>query len=116
MQAKRLISRLLPSEVVFLECDIQKTISKHIQKMDSVVHNARRMAMMAKVLNIPVISTKQANFGDIMPEIAEQHYEGVKVFEKNEFTMMEEPVFEYLKSLGRNKVVLYGIEAHICVK
>jgi len=39
--------------------------------MDSVVHNARRMAMMAKVLNIPVISTKQANFGDIMPEIAE---------------------------------------------
>lgn len=30
--------------------------------------------------------------------------------------MLEEPVLNYLTSLKKNKVVLYGVETHVCVK
>ena len=30
--------------------------------------------------------------------------------------MIEPPVLEYMRSLNRNQVVLYGIEAHVCMR
>ena len=55
---KKAISRLLPNEVVFLECDIQKNIIKHIMNYETVVHNAKRLTQVAKLFDIPVIATK----------------------------------------------------------
>jgi nicotinamidase-related amidase len=30
--------------------------------------------------------------------------------------MLEDPVEKYIQSLNRKKVVVYGVEAHVCVK
>ncbi len=51
-----------------------------------------------------------------MPVIKEVHDKNVTQFTKDEFSMLEKPVWDYFKSLNRPKVVLYGIEAHVCVK
>jgi nicotinamidase-related amidase len=60
-------------------------------------------------------------FGTTADEIAEvyekQYPEGVFRHEKVMFSMLEDPVMKKLESLApRNKIVLYGCEAHVCVK
>jgi nicotinamidase-related amidase len=63
-----------------------------------------------------VISTKQVNFGDIDEGVTKYHFDGVKVFEKKTFSMLDPTVTAHFESLRRRSVVLYGFEAHICVK
>ena len=82
-----------------------------------MAHNAARLAQTAKILGIPVIATTQINFGPISGMVSAKHHPGVKVFEgKKQFSMMTPEVDSYFRSLGRTSVVLYGCEAHICVK
>jgi nicotinamidase-related amidase len=44
MQQHKSISRLLPNDTIFLECDIQEKIITHIKQGDTVIHNAKRLA------------------------------------------------------------------------
>ena len=73
----------------------------HIKNFDTVVHNARRLTKSAKIFGIPIISTKQVSFGEVVKELSKEHFDNVKVFEKSQFSMMEDPVFDYLKSLKK---------------
>jgi nicotinamidase-related amidase len=69
------------------------------------------------VFDIPVISTAQVNFGPIDESITAQHHAGVKVFEKKTFSMLDSNIKPYLMGLsGRKNAVLYGVEAHVCVR
>jgi hypothetical protein len=67
------IARLLPSNCVFMECDIQTKMNKLILNFDTVVHNAKRLTKTAKALEIPVISTQQIPrvFGETVQELVE---------------------------------------------
>ena len=96
-----------------------------MHKSDTMTHNARRLTQVSQILNIPIIATRhvQANFGDIDARINEVTHEGRKIFDKSQFSMLEQPVFEHLQSLqnpetnsARKQVVLYGCETHICVR
>ena len=119
------LARLCPSSTVFMECDIQQKIGKHMHKSDTMTHNARRLTQVSEILDIPIIATRhvQANFGEIDARINDVTHEGRKIFDKSQFSMLEAPVFEYLQSLknpetnaSRKEVVLYGCETHICVR
>eukprot|EP00347_Sterkiella_histriomuscorum_P022871 403336845 len=76
---------------------------------------------MANLFQIPIIATAQAPkvFGPTIKELSDlytQFGDGAKHFTKNTFSMMEPQIYEHLQSLQRKKIVLYGVEAHICVK
>lgn len=120
MQKK--LFRLAPKEVIFMECDIQDKFIKHVQLGASVVHNAKRLAQTAQIFKIPVISTQQLPkiFGPTVKEIDEVYQnsqDSTFRFEKTDFSMLEKPVWEQIQSFSeRKKVVLYGIESHVCVK
>jgi hypothetical protein len=81
-------------------------------------------------LDLPVVFTEQypKAFKHTVPELL-PFTEGVPVFEKKQFSMLTPEVEEHLKGLGLNMgdseveavedeshVVLFGIEAHVCVK
>ena len=53
------ISRLLPTNTVFLQCDIQTKFEHIIHKMPIIVKNTARMARVARILKIPLIVTEQ---------------------------------------------------------
>ena len=90
---------------------------KHIFGFNAVAHNAKRLAQFSQLLNIPLIATKQANFGPIAEEITNAHPEGTLCVEKKMFSMLTEPVVEHLKLHSeRRNVVLYGQEAHVCIR
>ncbi len=63
-----------------------------------------------------MISTKQVNFGPTSELITKHHFDGVKVWEKKTFSMINSDTLPYLESLKRKSVVLYGVEAQICMK
>ena len=68
------------------------------------------------MFNIPVLCTRQANFGPVADDITKHHFDLVKVFEKKTFSMLNSETLPFVESLKRNSIVLYGIEAHICMK
>ena len=75
---------------------------------------------MAKLFNVPIISTAQVPkaFGPTIKELNDLYtnFGDVKQHVKSDFSMLEQPVLDYLTNLKRSKVVIYGIEAHVCVK
>ena len=82
-----------------------------------MAHNAGRLAQTAQILDVPVISTTQVNFGDICDAVKSKHFDGVRVFEgKKQFSMLTEEVDAHFRSLDCDTVVLYGCETHICIK
>ena len=114
-------TRLTCKNTVFMECDIQQKLGKFIQKNDTVVHNAKRLTQVSQITSIPVIATchVKKNFGDIDAIITEVTHPGRTVFDKSLFSMIEPPVEAYLDKLKDkhvDQVVLYGVEAHVCVK
>ena len=47
----------------------------------------------------------------------DKHFAGVRVFEgKSQFSMLTDEVDAHFRSLNRPSIVLYGCEAHICMK
>ena len=116
VQAGKKIARLTPETTVFFECDIQVRIAKAIHRFNTVAFNAGRLTQTAKAFNIPILSTKQVNFGDTSEEITKHHFDGVQIVEKKTFSMLNSDTLPYLESLKRKSVVLYGVEAHICMK
>ena len=116
-KAKKL-SRLLPTNWVFLQWDIQTRFENIIYKMPIVVKNSARMARTARILNIPLIGTVQNSktFGNTFDSIMKEHTEGMRMFEKSTFTMMNDEIAHHFMSLRRDTAVLYGIESHVCVQ
>jgi len=111
-------ARINHENCLFLECDIQEKMRELIPGYPVVIHNGRRMTQASKVLGIPVISTQQnpKTFGSTVKEISDHHHEKVMVFEKGLFSMVTEEVAEKIKGAGKEFVVLYGVESHVCVK
>ena len=97
---RKAVCKIVAEECVFMECDIQEKMRNHAKSFETVVHNARRMAMTAKIFNIPIISTKHIRIGDHAKGLADEHFDLVKVFEKHEMSMITKPeLFDHLKSL-----------------
>lgn len=86
-----------------------------ILAMPSVIAIAQRMCAAARVMDIPLIVTEQYTkaFGKTCEEIDVSRGQ---VFEKTQFSMLVPPVVAALESSKRKNVVLFGIEAHICVQ
>ena len=83
----------------------------------TLARNSARLTQTAQILDIPVISTAQVNFGPITQEVKDKHFAGVQVFEgKKQFSMLTTEVDAHFRQLARRQIVLYGCEAHICMK
>ena len=120
MSGFRKISRVNTSNVIFFECDIQERMRTMIKGFDSVLHNATRMTKMSKTFKIPLISTNQSPkiFGPTVKELTDLYAGADNVFthSKTDFSMLEKPVLDQLATIKRDKVIIYGIECHVCVK
>ena len=112
----RRIVRAVPERTVFMECDVQDKFRKHIFKFDQLAHNAKRLAQFSKIMNIPLIATQQQKMGPIAPEVLAEHPDDVFLQEKASFSMLNDPVSAHLESLNKTNVVLYGLEAHVCMR
>ncbi len=108
---------LLAEDVVLVIVDIQERLAAVMQERQKVVDNCLHLIEICKMLDIPIILNEQypKGLGPLVPEIRD----AVKEYaphEKVTFSCCGMGSFAgSLKSTGRKKVILVGMETHVCV-
>ena len=105
------------NDAVLVIVDIQERLAAVMSERKRVVDNCLHLIELAKLLDIPVILNEQypKGLGPTVSEIKEaiQPYEPL---EKMTFSCCKGPSFmERLAATGRKKVILAGMETHVCV-
>lgn len=107
--------RLKVEDTALLVVDIQEKLLPKIMQAGEVLRNASFLVNAAKVLGVPVIATEQYPKG-LGPTVEPIRGLLTTVWEKKTFSAVGEGgALDFLKSDARIKVVVVGIEAHICV-
>ena len=99
-----------------LVVDVQEKLVRAIADARRVVFNVRRLIDGAEVLGLPVVATEQypQGLGPTVPELAERLGE---VPSKLTFSCGGCPeIFSDLEGRGVHKLLLCGLEAHVCVQ
>jgi nicotinamidase-related amidase len=102
---------------VFFLCDIQETFRGKILSYESLIATSAFLAKAANALRIPLITTEQKPFKPTVAELAPL-ISPERTFSKSLFSMLTPEVLAHLQQSGagqRKHVVLFGIEAHVCV-
>lgn len=103
-------------EAVLIIIDIQERLVPAMNMGERTTKNTNVLISMAKDMDIPIIVTEQypKGLGSTVPQI-EENLEGAKKFEKNTFSGCTEEVMAKLHESGRKKVIIAGMETHVCV-
>ena len=102
---------------VLLLVDVQGQLAQMMYEKDKLFGSLELMIKGMKILNVPILWMEQipSKLGPTIEQIS-CLMEGDTPIEKFSFSCCKEPEFiKKFKALGRNQVLLTGIEAHICV-
>ncbi len=105
------------NDAVLLIIDIQERLAVVMDRKDQVVRNTLHLLELAKMQNIPVVVTEQypKGLGRTVPEITAALPSCLPV-EKVSFDCCGEASFnEQIRRLGRKRIIVTGMETHICV-
>ncbi|MEK4700696.1 hydrolase [Solibacillus sp. FSL R7-0668] len=108
---------LQKQETVLVLIDIQGKLAQIVDESDFVLENISNIVQGAKVLQLPILWLEQypKGLGPTDERIA-MHLTDQKPIEKITFSAYDTPEFvQALEQTGRKKVLLAGIETHICV-
>ncbi len=102
---------------VLLLVDVQGQLAQLMHEKEALFKNLEAMIQGMKVLGVPIIWMEQipSKLGPTTEQIAAL-MEGETAIEKFAFSCCGEPEFmTRFEALGRNQVLITGIETHICV-
>jgi nicotinamidase-related amidase len=105
------------NEVALVIVDIQERLAAVMGERQKVIDNCLHLITAAGLFRIPMIITEQypKGLGPTVKEIRDAS-EASDVIEKIDFSCCNEPGFlDTLASTGRRKIVLTGMETHVCV-
>ncbi len=103
-------------DTVLMIIDIQQRLASVMERREQVITNTGILIETANKLEIPIIVTEQypKGLGKTVDEIRDK-LDTDFVYEKITFTACTEEVMSTLELLGRKKVIVSGMETHICV-
>ncbi len=104
-------------DALLLIVDVQERLAAVMSERQRVIDNSLHLIELSKLLNIPVIVTEQYPKG-LGPTVAEirQALPSYDPVEKITFSCCKFPGFmEELNRAGKKKVILLGMETHVCV-
>lgn len=103
-------------DIVLFVIDMQERLVPVMKYKDQVIKNNKILINAAKEMSFPVITTEQypRGLGRTVPELLDLIVEE-NVYDKNSFTAYTKEVEETLKSLGKKKILVTGMETHVCV-
>ncbi|MHC4398336.1 MAG: hydrolase [Planctomycetota bacterium] len=105
-----------PGDTALLVVDMQEKLLPAIAGSDRVTWNVRRLIDGAKILGLSVAATEQypKGLGSTVPELAERLGPTPS---KLSFSCGEcFEIFDSLESRGVHKILVCGVEAHVCVQ
>ena len=107
---------LTREEAVLFVIDIQERLVPVMKYRDQVIQNSQVLITAATEMGFPVIATEQypKGLGRTVPELLDR-LGAESIFAKNSFTAYTDEVKGALAKLGRKKVLVTGMETHVCV-
>ncbi len=108
-------TKMSPADTAFLVIDVQEKLMTKIPRAKEIIHNIAFLIDGAKIAGVPVFATEQ------YPKGLGQTVSGLRERlpnrpDKVAFSSCAVPeVLEGLQKDGRQKVVVAGIETHVCV-
>ena len=97
--------------------DVQEKLLNAVFNKSLLEKKAEILAKTASILEIPTIITEQypKGLGYTIPVIKD-NLSNAKYYEKTDFSALNTAELkDNLKKLGKNQIVIFGIETHICV-
>lgn len=103
-------------EAALLIIDIQERLVPAMLNGEAVIRNNCILLEAADAFAMPVLLTEQypRGLGGTVAEISEKIGES-PVFEKISYTALIPEVLNHLEGLGRKKIIVTGMETHVCV-
>lgn len=103
-------------QAVLMVIDIQERLVPAMSVADQVIHNTNILISAAKEFSMPIITTEQypRGLGNTVPELKD-NINSNYLFEKTSFTAYTEEVKSALTQLARKKIIITGMETHVCV-
>jgi nicotinamidase-related amidase len=109
--------RILQNETAAVLIDFQERLLPHIYEGENMLQNCLRLIKGMQILSVPIIITQQytRGLGPTVPAII-QIIPELNYIEKISFSCYEEVAFkEEITLLGKQNIILCGIESHVCV-
>ncbi|MBW2609852.1 MAG: isochorismatase family protein [Deltaproteobacteria bacterium] len=108
-------SLLNKDNCVLVVIDVQEKLLPVIEGADECIKNIIKLIKFARIINIPIVFTEQRNLGNTVSEVLSEIHDPQPV-SKITFNCFETEEFcDRLKRLGRDTLIITGVEAHICV-
>ncbi|MSQ93734.1 MAG: isochorismatase family protein [Gemmataceae bacterium] len=108
-------THLSPRESAVLVVDVQEKLMAKIAGADALVRNSAFLLDAAKILEVDIVATEQYPKG-LGPTVAALAQRVPSRPEKLGFSCCAVPhLAESFRARGRTKIVLVGIESHVCV-
>jgi len=110
--------RLTPQNAVLVIVDVQEKLMAVMARRDEVVANIKKLAAAAKILGVPTLVTTQyaKGIGPTLAEVAEAAG-NPSAMDKITFSCCRHEEFaRAVKELRRPRVILCGVETHVCVQ
>jgi len=101
----------------FMLIDVQEKLTEHVVEHEKLLTHITWLLSLANELGEPVIVTEQYPKG-LLSTVAElkPYIEHAPIFDKVYFSSArDEKVHQYLKSQSYQQIILFGIEAHVCI-
>lgn len=108
---------LKPEDSALVIIDIQERLAAVMGERESVIKNCLHLIELSKLMNIPILVTEQYPKG-LGPTVEElrKALPNYSPLEKISFNCCEEKNFlSEIEKLGRKRLILTGMETHICI-
>jgi nicotinamidase-related amidase len=102
---------------LLLVIDFQAAMLKVVESWEQTALRVNQLTRAAQALDVPLLVTEQyrKGLGETIPEVARE-MESPIVFHKEHFSAcLERDFLATLGSFDRTKIVLVGMETHVCV-
>jgi isochorismate hydrolase len=110
--------RLTPQNAVLVVIDVQEKLMNVVPRRAETLASIQNLIRAAQVLKLPTLVTAQyiKGLGPVCAEIVEAT-RGITPLEKKTFSCCgSEEFLRAVKDLRRQRIILCGIEAHVCVQ
>lgn len=110
--------RLETDRTALLVVDLQQKLLPMIDRSDDVQAQCIRLIQGCAALGVPILATEQypKGLGSTVEPVGQALGEAdVEMIEKMRFSACVEPIRHKLAEMNRTKVIVCGIETHVCV-
>jgi nicotinamidase-related amidase len=110
------VPQINSGDIVFIFIDLQEKLLGAIPNAKKILSHNELLLDTANLFHVPLFATTQyaKGLGEIVPELEKKL--PAKPMDKTTFSCgLDFNIAQHLKNLGRQSVILSGVETHICV-